>query len=141
MSDVMFDFDYGIDVTLQFSIANVGAGATPVDGVLASGQGGNGFVVPTGMRFTPLILDTEINDARTAGVSTIRMTINGAEQANGPEAVIDATNTTRHRDIAEPGAVFAAAGEEVSVSAQGDGSFAPTTADADVILIGKLVPA
>lgn len=140
MSDVMFDFDYGIDVTLQFTITDVGAGTTPVDGVVAGGAKG-GFIVPAGMRFTPLIIDVENNAARTAGVSNVRATIDGAEQANGPVATINATNTTQARGTAAPGAVWADAGEEVGVSAQGDGSFAPTTADADVILIGKLVPA
>lgn len=134
-------YEKGIPMTLQYIITNVGAGTTPVDGTLASGQGGNGFFVPTGYVFHPLLLSAEYNDARTAGSSVVKVTYNGTELTNGPEATIDATDTAQDEGVQRVGVDAAVAGEEVSVSATGDGSFAPTTADADVILVGVLLPA
>ena len=133
-------FDQGVDVALNFKIENVGAGTTPVDGTLASGQGAQGFVVPTGWKFAPFMIIVEYNAARTAGTSTVKVTDALAEVSNGPEATIDGTNTTLHQGTSTVGEITIAAGQEVSVSATGDGSFAPTTADADVVLIGKLLP-
>jgi len=134
-------YDNGLAVTLQYTITNVGAGTTPVDGTLASGNGMTGYTVPTGYEFHALHLNVEYNDARTAGDSTVKVTSGGTELTGGPEAVIDASNTTNANGSERPGADPIAAGNEVAVSATGDGSFAPTTADADVILIGVLLPA
>jgi hypothetical protein len=139
MSSNLFERPHNL-VVLQFTIANVGAGATPVDGVLVGGFKG-GPIVPTGMKFVPVFIDAEINDARTAGTSTIKVTGGAVELVGGPEALIDDTNT-----LADTGGVTGtpasvAAGVEVGVSATGSGTFAPTTADADVLVYGYYLPA
>jgi hypothetical protein len=135
-----FDLPHPL-LTLAFTIANVGAGTTPVDGKLMGADAKNGFIVPTGYKFVPVYLDAEINDARTAGTSTIKVTADGTELVGGPEALIDDTDTLADTGIVQGMPDSVAAGEEVGVSATGDGSFAPTTADADVIVVGYLMPA
>lgn len=126
-------------ITLVFNIQNVGAGATPVDGVL--GVAKTGYVVPAGYSFVPVYLDALSNAARTAGTNVIQITDNGTEIKNGPDATLDATNTTADRGLVTGTPVTIAAGHIVGVSATGDGSFAPTTADADVVVQGYLIPA
>jgi hypothetical protein len=128
-------------VTFRYTIANVTAGTAPVDGILAGGNGMNGPKVPTGYKFVPVFIDCEINDARTAGTSTVKVTVDGAEVTGGPEALIDGTNTLRDTGSVTGSPVIAAAATEIGVSATGDGSFAPTTADADVVLYGYFTPA
>ena len=118
-----------------FTITNVGAGTTPVDGVMAGGNGLGGPTVATGWRFYPVHVTAEYNDARTAGDSTVKVTADGTELVNGPEALIDATNTTNDDGSANFGP-FVDSGEEISVSATGDGSYAPTTGDATVVVEG-----
>jgi hypothetical protein len=127
----------------QYTIANVGAGATPVDGILAGSPNTApvGFLVPTGYKFVPVFIDARYNDARTGGTSTVKVTDNGAEVSGGPEALIDGTNTLRDTGSVTGAPVSIAAGREVSVSATGAGTFAPATADADVILYGYFLPA
>lgn len=129
-------------ITLTFTVTDV-IQAGPVDGVLAGVAATNGFVVPTGYKFVPVYIDAESNAARTAGLATVVVTADGTELVNGPEAVIDDTNTLRHQGtLALPGAPDSvAAGEEVGVSADGDASWTPETADFDVILCGYLVKA
>jgi hypothetical protein len=127
--------------SFQFTIANVGAGATPVDGILAGSNGKGGPIVPTGYKFVPVFIDVETNDARTAGTSTIKATADGTELVGGPEALIDGTNTTKDTGSITGDPDSVAAGEEIGVSATGSGTFAPTTADADVILYGYFLPA
>lgn len=128
-------------ITLQLVISNVGAGATPVDGSLAGAVAAKtGWVVPAGYIFHPMYIDVLSNDARTAGSNTIKVTGDGTEIGAGPDATLDATNTTADRGVATLGASPMAAGVIVGVSSTGDGSFAPTTADADVILSGVLTP-
>lgn len=124
-------------LALVYSVANVGAGTTPVDGIVGV-NGKTGFVVPTGMAFVPVWIDAFSNAARTAGTNTFKVTDNGTEVSGGPEATLDATNTTADTGIVTGAPVKIAAGHTVGVSANGDGSFAPTTADADVILYGYL---
>lgn len=128
-------------VAFQFVIANVGAGATPVDGTLTGAYVKGGPIVPTGYKFVPVFIDVETNDARTAGTSTIKVTADGTELVGGPEALIDDTDTLADTGLATGDADSVAAGEEIGVSATGDGSFAPTTADADVVLYGYFLPA
>jgi hypothetical protein len=128
-------------VSFQFTIANIDAGTTPVDGILAGGNGKNGPIVPTGYKFSPVFIDAEINAARTAGTSTIKVTDNGTEIVSGPEALIDDTNTLADTGVVSGDPQKIAAAHEIGVSATGNGSFAPTTADADVILYGYFLPA
>lgn len=127
-------------VCFQFTIANVSAGTAPVDGILAGGNGCNGPLVPAGYKFVPVFIDAEVNDARTAGSTTIKVTADGTELVGGPEALIDSTNTLRDTGSVTGAPDSIAAGEEIGVSATGNGSFAPTTADADVIVYGYFMP-
>jgi hypothetical protein len=129
-------------VCFQFTIANISAGTAPVDGILAGGNGCNGPIVPTGYKFVPFHIDVESNDARTAGSSIIKVTSGGTELAGGPEATLAGAPATLRASGTVTGApTSVAAAAEVGVSASGDGSFAPTTADADVILYGYFLPA
>jgi len=125
-------------MTLQFTIANVGAGTTPVDGVLAGSNGKTGYVVPTGYAFEPVYIDVKYNADRTAGSSVVKVTSSGTELANGPTATIDDDPVNANQGLAVR-SDRVAAGAIVGVSATGDGSFAPTTADADVVLQGYLI--
>jgi len=128
-------------VAFLFVIANVGAGTTPVDGKLTGAGIKGGPIVPAGYKFVPVFIDVETNDARTAGTSTIKVTADGTELVGGPEAVIAAAPSTLvDTGMATGDADSVAAGEEIGVSATGDGSFAPTTADADVVLYGYFLP-
>lgn len=135
--------DDGIPITLTFTITNVAGGPaiSYVDGVLTGANGMNGMVVPTGYQFHPLYIGVEINDARTAGSATFYATKDGAELVNGPTVTIDGDNTLVNNGVGRASADPVDAGEEVSVSAVGDVDWAPDTADADVILIGILLPA
>ena len=131
-------------VSYQFTIANVLAGTggtSPVAGILAGGNGMNGPIVPTGYRFAPVHIDVETNDARTAGVSTVKVTEDATALSGGPEAVLNATNTTRASGSVSGDPDTVAAGAEIGVAAYGDGTFAPTTADLDVVLYGYFLPA
>lgn len=125
--------------TYSFLITDVGAGPTPVDGVV-SGTTSTGILIPAGYQFFPVTVSVDSNAARTAGTSTIKVTADGVELDNGPEAVLDATNTLADTGKVSPGFDAVKAGEKAGVSATGDGSFAPTTADATVLLAGYLVP-
>lgn len=137
------DFTGDMPMTLVFTIANVAGGPviSLVDGVIAGANATNGMIVPAGYAFHPLFIEVEVNDARTAGTAIFKVTSDGTELSNGPEATLDATNTTQDTGIQRPGTEPVAAGAEVGVSATGDTSWAPDTADADVILYGVLRPA
>lgn len=126
-------------VAFQFTISNVAQGAV-TDGVLAGGNGKGGPVVPTGYKFIPVFIDVESNDACTAGVATIKVTTGGTELANGPEATLNTTDTLTDTGLSTT-KDSVAAGAEVGVSATGDGSWAPATADLDVVLYGFFAPA
>ena len=133
-------YEKGIPITLAFTITNVIQSGT-VDGVLAGAAATNGMNVPTGYAFHPVFVEVESNAARTAGSATVKVTKDGTELDNGPEATLDATNTTKHNGVKNVGADPVAAGEEAGVSGTGDGTWAPATADFDVILVGILLPA
>ena len=133
-------YDHGIPITLVFTITNCAQSST-VDGVLAGVAATNGLKVPTGYAFHAIFIDAESNAARTAGSNTVKVIKDGTELSSGPEATLDGTNTTRDDGVAVVGDDPVAAGEEVGVSATGDGTWAPGTADFDVILTGILLPA
>ena len=134
--------DDGISVSLFFTVANVAGGPviSIVDGILAGANGKNGMIVPTGYAFHPMLIDVEVNDARTAGTAIFKATKDGVELTSGPTATLNASNTTQARGVQRAGPDPIAAGEEVGVSSTGDISWAPDTSDADVILVGILLP-
>lgn|SRR5574341_357465 len=126
-------------IVLHFEITDVGA-AGPTDGVLSGGTKA-GLVVPADYKFQAVYVDAKYNAARTGGTSTVKVTDDGTEIVGGPEAVIDATNTTAHQGKISGDPQKVAAGHIVGVSATGVGTFAPATADAAVVVIGYLLPA
>lgn len=129
----------GFPVTLQFVITDVNAGAT-TDGTLAGGNTA-GWIVPAGYTFHALAVSVYSNAARTAGTATVKVTDDGTELVSGPEAVLNASNTTKASGVSRPLRQGIAAGSVVGVSATGDASWAPTTADFDVVVLGVLLPA
>lgn len=133
------DYDYGVDVTLPFTLANVPTNATTAL-TLVTGQGADGFKVPTGYKFHPLALHGESNADLTAGSATFKVTDNTAVVGSGPEPVLNDTIQVAVA-VARVGAAPIAAGKIVGISVVADATFAPTTADIDAILIGKLLPA
>lgn len=132
------DTKFGVSMSLQFFFANPGAGAT-TDLTLA--QGGTGFVVPAGYKFIPTVLCGVSNADLTAGTATFKVTDNGDELTNGPEAVL-ADTVQRASGVKSPtvGAGIAA-GHVVGVSVTTNAGYLPTTADVDAVLVGYLVPA
>lgn len=73
------------------------------------------------------------NDARTAGILTADVTINGT--ATGLQAVLDGTNTTYHYVTQIPETDTFSAGDRLGVDITTDGSWAPETADIVVTVI------
>jgi hypothetical protein len=133
------EYDAGVDVTLPFTGANVQVSATQ-NLTLVTAQGADGFKVPTGYKFHPLAVHAESNADLTAGTGTFKVTDNTVAIANGPEPVLNDTVQVAVA-VARVGASPIAAGKIVGLSIVADASFAPTTADVDAILIGKLLPA
>jgi|GEM_PF-5051712 len=131
-------FPHGIPVTLDFELANPGAGATT--DCLFGGQGGNGFLVPTGYVFHPIYLSDDSNADLTAGTCTAKVIDNGVEIANGPEPVL-ADTVQRAAAVARVGASPIAAGHFVGVSLTTNAGYLPVTADHTCRLIGLLLPA
>jgi hypothetical protein len=124
-------------ISLAFSFLNPAQGAT-ADGVFFSG--GAGFVVPAGYKFHPIILHGESNADLTAGIATFKVTDDGTELVNGPEAGL-ADTVQAAVGVKEVGSQPIAAAAVVGVSITTDGSYAPATADLDAVLIGVLTPA
>ena len=118
-------------IILHFTIANV-ADPGPTDGILAGGNGVGGPMVPTGYVFRPVSIGVETNDDWTAGAATIAVTADGTELANGPEAVLDTTNNTRHESEKERLSDTVDEDEEIGVSATAP-SWTPITADGNVV--------
>jgi hypothetical protein len=131
------DYSFGVDVTLTFEKANPGASATTA---LTFSQGGAGFKVPTGYAFHPICLHGESNADLTGGTATFKVTSSGTALSNGPTAALSDTIQAAV-GVQRVGVEPIAAGAVVGVSVVTDGSYAPTTADLDAVLIGKLLPA
>jgi hypothetical protein len=132
-------YDYGVDVSLPFTLANVPTNATTAL-TLVTAQGADGFKVPTGYKFHPLCIHGESNADLTAGSGTFKVTDNTTVIANGPEPVLNDTVQVAVA-VAGVGDAPIAAGKIVGLSFVADASFAPPTADVDAILVGKLLPA
>ena len=130
-------YDRGVDATLILSIANPLAAAT-TDAVLA--QGGAGFIVPTGYEAHPIYLGVRSNADLTAGTATFQVIDNGTELANGPSVVL-ADTVQEATGVARVGAAPIAAGRTVGVSVTTNAGYLPVTADHDIILILKILPA
>lgn len=131
-------YDQGIDVTLILAVANPGAGATV--NLTAAQANLSGFVVPTGYKFHPILLSGGSNADLTAGTATFKVTDDDTEIAGGPEPQLSDT-VQRASAVARVGASPIAAGHQVGVSITTSGAYAPTTADLDAVLVGKLLPA
>lgn len=131
-------FPHGIPVTLDFELANPGAGATTA--MTFGGQGGNGFLVPAGYAFHPIYLSDDSNADLTAGTATAKVRDNGTEIANGPEPQL-ADTVQRAAALCRVGACPIAAGHFVTVSLTTTAGYLPVTADHTARLIGLLLPA
>lgn len=131
------DRNDGTDVTLIFSIANPGAGATTA---LTFPQGSTGFKVPTGYEFHPICLSGSSNADLTGGTATFAVSAAGTVIANGPTAVLSDT-VQQAVGVKRVDAGPIAAGVLVGVSVTTSAGYLPTTADLDAVLIGKLLPA
>ncbi len=131
------DRNDGVDVTLIFSIANPGASATTA---LTLPQGNTGFKVPTGYQFHPVCLIGASNADLAAGTATFAVTAGGVVLGNGPTAVLSDL-VQQAVGVKRVDAAPINPGVLVGVSVTTNGAYAPTTADLDVVLIGKLLPA
>ncbi len=125
----------GIPVALHFVLANVPANATTV---MTLPGGGAGFEVPTGYDFYPQIASFISNADLTAGSWTAKVTDDGTVITNGPEPVLNDTVQLTSAEV-NPLATKIAAGNYVGVKIVADASAAPTTAKADLVLIGRLI--
>lgn len=126
----------GIPVTLHFVLANVPTSATTA---MTLPAGGAGFEVPTGYSFYPQILSFISNADLTAGSWTAKVTTDGTVIANGPEPVLNDTVQLATAEVNPLAAQKIVAGNYVGVKIVADASAAPTTAEADVIVIGRLI--
>lgn len=75
------------------------------------------------------------DSARTAGTCTVDATINGT--ATGLQAVLDATNTTRHSRVQPRGSDVGVAGGRIGVKLT-SASWTPVTADIVVVVYALL---
>lgn len=142
MSNIEF-LPHGVVVTIPFYVANVAQNATTkcLVNALAT-QTTGGYIVPAGCKFVPIALSVQGNAACDTASATWKVTDDGTAVANGPEATIDTTNTTKIGATGRPGAVSIAAGHIVGVSVVAAATFNPTgTTDYDVHLVGVLLPA
>jgi len=127
-------------VSYCFKIENITSGGTPVDGTLASGQGSDGLLVPTGYEFHPLLIQAESNAAISAGSISVQVTTGGTELEAGPEATLSSTaQAASATAIYEASSV--AAGAAIGLSAEGSADLDAVTKDIDAVLVGVFVPA
>lgn len=124
-------------VSLQFELANPSAGAT-TDMTLA--QGGTGFVVPAGYKFSPVSLTVVSNADLTAGTLDGKVTDDGTEIVSGPEPQL-ADTVQRATAVVGGDPQTIAAAAVVGVSVTTSAGYLPITADIDAVLLGYLLPA
>jgi hypothetical protein len=115
-------------LTLAFYQDNVAATQTDVE--LLQGGSNRGFIMPEDGSVVAIGVRT--NDARTAGTLTVDPTVNGTK--TGLTAVLNATDTTYKTNRQDPGLDTFVAGDRISCVITTDGSWAPTTADIDVVV-------
>jgi hypothetical protein len=87
------------------------------------------LLVQDGYEVSILRVAVSSDDGRTNGTATAKVTVDGTALTNGPEAVIDATNTLLSEARVNPGSVIVAAGSVINVLVTGDGSWTPITAN------------
>ena len=132
-------FPHGFPVTLEFQITNL-AQNTTTDAALANGN--DGFRVPTGYKFHPTLIMTHHSESRTAGTATAKVTDDGTELTNGPEAAINATTTDHNTGVQRPGVEPIAAGAIVGASVTATSDYTPTgSSEVDIVVSGLLLPA
>lgn len=130
----------GVPVTLQFTLANPGAGASTAM-TLAGGNGADAILVPTGHVFRPLYLYVESNADLTAGNGTAKVTDDGTVIANGPAPNLADTVQQKEAVGGHTQAAGIAAGHAVGVKFVTDANYLPVTADIDAVLVGMFEPA
>lgn len=143
MSVAIESMPYGMPISLIFTLANPGAGATTKMALVGGQtQTTSGFIVPTGCVFKPIGISVQANTAVTANTIITKVTDNGTVIDNGPECQLDTTNTVALGTLARKDAPAAiAAGHIVGLSQVTHASYTPTTADYDAVLFGVLQPA
>lgn len=132
------DYMHGVDVTLTLSAANVAAASAGT--ALTLPQGGTGLVVPAGYEAHAILLSASSNVDLTAGTATFRITNNGTINTKGPTVVLSDL-VQRGAGVAYVGAAPVAAGRVIGVSVVTNADYAPVTADLDVVLLVKILPA
>lgn len=125
-------------LTLIYSLANPTVNATSD---LTFAQSGAGFKVPSGFDFIPDLLHLESNADLTAGTWTGKVIDDGTEISDGPEPALNDTVQVAVAQSDRHGQRRILSGSIVGVSVTLDASAAPSTADADAVLTGWLVPA
>jgi hypothetical protein len=130
-------YDLGLPITLHFGLANATGNATQA---LTLAQGGAGFVVPTGYKFHPLLLQVGANEAVTAGSAVAYLSLNTTSQTTMPHVTLS-DSVQRAQDTGRVGQTPFTAGQIVAINFVQDANFAPNTADIDAILAGVLLPA
>lgn len=130
------NYNDGLLHTVPFSLANPSAGATTA---MALAAGNTSILVPDGMKAWLYGLIVHSNADLTGGTLTAKFTSGGSVVSNGPEPALSDT-VQRKAAFVQPGDVAIDAGGLVGVSVVTDASYAPTTADIDVIAIFLLVP-
>jgi hypothetical protein len=129
-------YDHAIPVSFEFGLADVPANATTD---LQTRLGGAGFFVPTGLDFYPAVGFVTSNSDLTAGTLTAKVTSNGTALVGGPEPALSDT-VQRHSASISPLSPKVAAGAYVGAEVVTSATYAPTTADIDVVVCGYLVP-
>lgn len=130
------NYNDGLLFTVTFSGANISANATTA---LTLPGGNTSILVPSGMRALPYGLILNSNADLTGGTLTAKFTNGGTAVSNGPEPALS-DSVQRNSAFVQPNSVGIDAAGTLGVSVVADASFAPTTADVDVIAIFLLVP-
>lgn len=130
------DYNWGYPVAFTLSLANPGISGSVA---MTMPQANTGIVVPTGYKFHPLFVSLSSNADLTAGTATAKVTDNGTIVVGGPEPVLSDLVQSASA-VARVGICPIAAGHTVGVKLVTDGSYAPTTADHDVVVSGVMLP-
>ena len=140
MANELLNTNMAIPVSFAFKVENVTTDGTPVDGTLASAQGSDGLLVPTGYTFHPVMIFAESNAAVSAGGINVYACDDGTELLNGPTVAL-ASGTQAATGVARHGATSMAAASVIGVSGTSTGALDAATKDLDVVLTGVFLPA